>query len=266
MISEIRAGHQAHVTMLQQMLGSSTVEMPTFQNLDATSLPQFLMMAQTLEDIDVNVHQGVLLNALQSGDLNPLSSSTTGTTTAGTTTGSTTAGTSTGGTTGATATSGTSGVYGLEVAILADDARYDGAIRAFARTIPTAEGGNATGTLTETGTPLGTGFTFDQANTALQSYIVGGIPSGITTPATTPGTTTAGTTTGGTTTAGTTTAGTTTAGTTTAGTTTAGTTTGGTTAGTATGTTAGTTTGTTGGTTAGTTTGATAGAAGGAYP
>jgi hypothetical protein len=153
MLQEIRTGHQAHLTMLQQMLGANAQAMPALRNLNAGALPQFLTMAQSLEDIDVNLHQGVIESGLQSGSLNPL-----------------------GGTTAGTASS-TGGVYGLEVAILADDARYDGALRAFERVIPTAEGGNPNGTLMQTGTPLSPGFTSAQATEALQSYLAASSPA-----------------------------------------------------------------------------------------
>jgi Ferritin-like domain/CHRD domain len=62
LVNEIRAGHNAHVATLQQMLGTSAQPAVTFQNLDAPTLTQFLTMAQSIEDFAV----GVALNGIGS--------------------------------------------------------------------------------------------------------------------------------------------------------------------------------------------------------
>jgi hypothetical protein len=160
MAAEIHAGHQAHVTMLQQLLGANAQPIPAFQNLDAASLSQFLTMAQNMEDIDVNVHQGVLLTGLQSGSLNPVGSAATP----------------------PAASAPGAGSAGGELAVLADDARYDGGLRAFTKTTSTGAGGNPNTLLTPSGTPLGPGFTAAQATAALQSFIASSTPGATSAP------------------------------------------------------------------------------------
>lgn len=168
-VSEIRAGHNAHVTMLQQLLGTNAAPIPTFQQLDAPTLPQFLTMAQTFEDFAVGVNQ----NAVDSVQAPP-----------------------------ATGTTGVSPVVNQPlrdavVAILADDGRYAGGIRAFELITSTALGGNPNLTLTQNGQPFNAPVTPAQMNTFLQPYLAGAGGTGTGTTAT-PGTSTGGTPSGGT--------------------------------------------------------------------
>jgi hypothetical protein len=165
-LSEIRAGHNAHVTTLQQLLGTNAAPIPTFQHLDAPTLTQFLTMAQTFEDFAVGVNQ----NAVDSVQAPP-----------------------------ATGTTGVSPVVNQPlrdavVAILADDGRYAGGIRAFELITSTALGGNPNLTLTLNGQPFNTPLTPAQMNTFLQPYLAGAGGTGTTA---TPGTSTGGTPSGG---------------------------------------------------------------------
>src|SRR5205823_3588871 len=154
--------HNAHVTMLQQMLGANASPIPSFQNLDAADLNAFLTQAQAIEDFDVSVHQGVILSVLPgvststgttgtgSTGTGTTGTGTTGTGTTGTgTTGTGTTGTGTGTSTGTTAEG--QGIFAVEVAILADDARNAGAIRAYRKLASTAEGGDPNTTISENG-------------------------------------------------------------------------------------------------------------------
>src|SRR5439155_17352450 len=139
---EIRANHSAHVAMLEQMLGTSAQPAPTFQNLDAPTLPQFLIMATTLEDLAVGVDQNAVLTPA------PSPSSTTPIASPGT----------------------TQTVFGTEVAILADNGRHAGALRAFRKLANTADGGDPNITITENGTPFNVARTRAQLTAFLQTY------------------------------------------------------------------------------------------------
>jgi hypothetical protein len=66
MVDEIRANHQAHTQQLEQALGTNTQPVPTFRNLDAPTLQQFLEMAQAIEDWAVGAHTG-LISTVQDG-------------------------------------------------------------------------------------------------------------------------------------------------------------------------------------------------------
>jgi hypothetical protein len=59
-VQEIRAHHNAHVAMLEQTLGTNAQPVPTFQNVDAPTLQQFLTMAQTMEDLGASAHAGLI--------------------------------------------------------------------------------------------------------------------------------------------------------------------------------------------------------------
>jgi hypothetical protein len=58
MVDEIRDHENAHVSLLEQALGANAQAAPTFQNLDAPTLQQFLTMAQTFEDVGVSAYLG----------------------------------------------------------------------------------------------------------------------------------------------------------------------------------------------------------------
>jgi hypothetical protein len=60
MVEEIRAHHNQHVTLIEQRLGTNTPVAPTFQNLDAPTLQQFLSMAQMIEDVSVSANAGMV--------------------------------------------------------------------------------------------------------------------------------------------------------------------------------------------------------------
>jgi hypothetical protein len=145
MVSEIRAGHNAHVAALEQLLGTTAAAMPTFQNLDAPTLTQFLTMAQTFEDFAVGVSQ----NAVDSVLAQPATA-----------------------TTGAVPAANQT-LRDAVVAVLADDGRYAGGIRAFEMISSTALGGNPNVTLTETGQPFNTPRTPAQLSAFLQPYLAG---------------------------------------------------------------------------------------------
>src|SRR5207244_3768668 len=66
MVSEIQNHHQVHVALLEQGLSTNAQPAPSFQNVDAASLDQFLTMAITLEDFAVSVHQQSILSGFGS--------------------------------------------------------------------------------------------------------------------------------------------------------------------------------------------------------
>jgi hypothetical protein len=68
MVDEIRDHENAHVALLEQTLGASAAPAPTFQNLDAPTLQQFLTMAQTFEDVGVSAYLGQI-SAIQSDQI-----------------------------------------------------------------------------------------------------------------------------------------------------------------------------------------------------
>jgi hypothetical protein len=55
-VDEIRAHENAHVALLEQTLGADAEPAPTFQNLTAPTLQQFLEMAQMFEDVGVSAY------------------------------------------------------------------------------------------------------------------------------------------------------------------------------------------------------------------
>ena len=144
MVGEIRTGHNAHVMTLEQLLGANAPPMPTFQNLDAPTLTQFLTMAQTFEDFAVGVAQ----NGIDTILAGP----------AATTPGSVPAAVN-------------QPLMAAVVAVLADDGRYAGGIRAFEKIASTALGGNPNLTLSENGQPFNTPRTQAQLNAFLQPYL-----------------------------------------------------------------------------------------------
>jgi hypothetical protein len=159
MVNEIRAGHNAHVTKLQQMLGTNAQPTVTFQNLDAPTLTQFLTKAQAIEDFAVRVALNGVVSVVPGTAATALPANPSPLLTIG--------------------------------AILADDARYAGAIRTYVKVVSTAEGGNPNTSLTETGQPFGAPATPAELNTFLQNYLVASANAG-----TGAGTTTGGTATG----------------------------------------------------------------------
>jgi CHRD domain-containing protein/ferritin-like protein len=166
-VSEVRAGHNAHVAALQQLLGTNAAPIPTFQNLDAPTLTQFLTMAQAFEDFAVGANQ----YAVDSVQAQPAT-----------------------GTTGAVPAVNQS-LRNAVVAILADDGHYAGGIRAFEKLSSTALGGNPNVTLTETGQPFNPPRTPAQLNAFLQPYLTGAGNTGTGTgTGTNPGTPSGGTT------------------------------------------------------------------------
>jgi len=58
MIAEIRDHENAHVALLEGVLGAKAAPKPTFQGLDAATLTQFLTMSQTFEDVGVSAYLG----------------------------------------------------------------------------------------------------------------------------------------------------------------------------------------------------------------
>jgi len=165
-VNEIRANHSAHVATLEQMLGTSAQPAQSFQNLDAATISQFLTMATTLEDLAVGVAQNDVLTPALSG------SATAPAAVPGT---------------------GVQTVFQAEVAILADNGRHAGALRAFRKLASTVEGGDPNTTLTESGTPFNLARTHEQLTAFVQAY------PATATPTTTPATGSTGGTTGGTT-------------------------------------------------------------------
>src|SRR5205807_3083787 len=57
-VQEIQSHENTHVVLLQQILGTNAQAAPTFQNLDAPTLQQFLDMAQMLEDVGTSAYLG----------------------------------------------------------------------------------------------------------------------------------------------------------------------------------------------------------------
>lgn len=56
MVDEIRDHETGHVAILEQSLGAKADPAPTFQGLEASTLDQFLTMAQTLADTGVSAY------------------------------------------------------------------------------------------------------------------------------------------------------------------------------------------------------------------
>jgi hypothetical protein len=161
MVDEMNSVHSAHVASLQQALGASAPAAPSFQNLDAPTLSQFLTMAQSIEDFAVGAQQGVVLSIL-AGTAMP-----------------------------ANATSPQPDLFSTETAILADDGRFAGGIRSFRKLADTADGGDPNTTITENGMPFNLALTHQQVLDFLASYMGTSATPGT-------GTGTTGSTTGGT--------------------------------------------------------------------
>jgi hypothetical protein len=163
-VTEIRAGHNAHVATLEQALGTNAQPAATFQNLDAPTLQQFLTMAITLEDFAVSAHQGVIQAWLTSGT-----------------------GLGTG--TDAAQPGSAQSLLSTVVAVALADARYAGALRAYRRAASTADGGDPNLTLTEDGGAQNVARDATQVDQFLQQYIVTtGTGTGTGTTPTQPGT------------------------------------------------------------------------------
>jgi hypothetical protein len=142
MVDEMNSVHSAHVASLQQALGASAPAAPSFQNLDAPTLSQFLTMAQSIEDFAVGTQQGVVLSIL-AGTAMPANA----------------------------ATSSPQGLFSTEVAILADDGRFAGGIRAFRKLAGSADGGDPNTTITENGMPFNLALTHQQVVDFLAPYL-----------------------------------------------------------------------------------------------
>jgi hypothetical protein len=138
-VNEIQANHNAHVASLEQMLGTSAQPAPTFQNLDAATLSQFLTMATTLEDLAVGVDQNAALTPAPAPATPPVTASQS--------------------------------VLALELAVLADNGRHAGALRAYRKLASTADGGDPNITLTENGSPFNVPRTGAQLSAFLQAYL-----------------------------------------------------------------------------------------------
>jgi hypothetical protein len=146
LIQEIRNDHNAHVSMLQQELGTSAVSAPAFQSLGAPTLGQFLTMAITLEDFAVGVDQNAVTSLL----------SGTG-----------------GSSTGTSASAPLNGALDATlVAVLADNARHAGGLRGYRKVASPDQGGDVSTTLTQNGTPFNTAITPAQMSAFLQPYLV----------------------------------------------------------------------------------------------
>jgi hypothetical protein len=162
-VTEFLEHHNAHVTLLEQALGTNAQAVPTFQDssLDAATLSQFLTTAQTIEDIAVGIHQGIIESLAASStpaaiDQNLMLSLT-----------------------------------GMAL----DDGRHAGAIRGYRKLVSPAEGGDPNLPVTEDNSAVNTPITHDQVVAFTQAYLAGGSS----TPATGTGTNpTTGTNTGGT--------------------------------------------------------------------
>ena len=149
LVDEIRDHENAHVALLTQALGGAAQPAPTFQNLDAPTLQQFLTMAQTFEDVGVSAYLGQLPVIL---DKNLL------------------------------ATAG---------GIMAVEGRHAGGIRAYRKTVSTAEGGDPNITLTEDREAVNRARTKEQVLALIQPYLSATVtnPAPVT-PSPAPGTTT----------------------------------------------------------------------------
>jgi len=141
-VSEIQEHHNAHVTLLEQALGTNAQAAPTFQDssLDAPTLSQFLTMAQTIEDFAVGTHQGIV-ESLAAG--------------------------------AATAAVDQNLMVSL-TGIALDDGRHAGAIRGFRKLISTAEGGDPNLPVTDGSGAVNTPVTHDQVVAFVQAYLAGG--------------------------------------------------------------------------------------------
>jgi hypothetical protein len=159
MVVEFRDHHNAHVTALEQTLGTGAQPLPTFQNLDAPDLSRFLIMAQTLEEFAAGTHQFLISGPGLGATLTALPEATPR-------------------------------LVGLLAAIGFDDAHHAGALRAYRKTVSTAEGGDPNLVVTEGGAFV-TPRSADQVNAFVQPYLVttGGIPPATGTAPPTTGTT-----------------------------------------------------------------------------
>jgi hypothetical protein len=145
---EFRDHHNAHVALLEQTLGTNAAAPPTFQNVDAPTLQQFLTMGVLLEEFATGAHQYLM------------------------------APTAAGATPPAAGAEPTPRVASLLLAIALDDARHAGALRAYRKVVGTAEGGDPSLPITEEGA-LSAPRTAEQLNQFVQQYIV---PPGTTPP------------------------------------------------------------------------------------
>jgi hypothetical protein len=164
MVTEMRTGHTARVALMEQALGANAQPVPTFQNLDAPTLQQFLTLAITLEDFAVSAHQGVIQAWLTSGA--GLGDPAT-----------------------ATQPGSPQSVLSSIAAVALADARYAGALRAFRKAASTADGGDPSTTITEDGGAQNVARDAAQVDQFLQQYIVAAGTTPGTTPGATPGTT-----------------------------------------------------------------------------
>jgi len=152
MVAEFRDHHTAHIALLEQSLGAGAQPVPTFQNLDAPTLSQFLTMGVALEDFAAGAHQFLITNPWPG--VTPLP--------------------------GTTPEAVTPRAAGLLIAIALDDARHAGALRAYRKVVSTAEGGDPTIPISEEGA-FNAPRSAEQMNAFLLPYL--------TAPGTTPPTT-----------------------------------------------------------------------------
>jgi hypothetical protein len=60
LVDEIRDREDAHVALLEGLLGANAQAAPTFQGLDADTQAEFLITAQTIEDVIVSAYLGTV--------------------------------------------------------------------------------------------------------------------------------------------------------------------------------------------------------------
>jgi hypothetical protein len=141
-VGEILEHHNAHVTLLEQALGTNAQAAPSFQDssLDAPTLTQFLTSAQKIEDFAVGTHQGVI---------EALAAAAT------------------------TATADQNLLQSL-TGIALDDGRHAGAIRGFRKLVSTAEGGDPNLPVTDGSGAVNTPVTHEQVLAFVQAYLANG--------------------------------------------------------------------------------------------
>jgi hypothetical protein len=150
-VTELQNDHNAHVALLEQTLGADAQATPTFQNLDAPTLQQFVTMAQTFEDFAVSAHQGLIVSAYAN-----------------------------------VTTVGDPNVPQILAGIDLNDARHAGALRGYRKLASTEEGGDPNLSLDENGGAVIQPLTRDQLLAFVQPYLPasGTPPSTGTTPTT----------------------------------------------------------------------------------
>jgi len=141
-VTELLEHHNAHVTLLEQALGTNAQAAPTFQDssLDAATLSQFLTMAQTIEDFAVGVNQGIIESLAASS----------------------------------TPTAIDQNLMLSLTGIALDDGRHAGAIRGYRKLVSTAEGGDPNLPVTDGSSAVNSPITHEQVVAFTQAYLTSG--------------------------------------------------------------------------------------------